>query len=99
MIQDTEYPGTVYLPAETDIEFEYQMVRANCDHLKLIQVGICLTDHNGNYPPGPTHAWQFNLEFDEKIEQSRQQSMELLRDSGLDFSKHKTDGIPHSLFA
>lgn len=25
--------------------------------------------------------------------------MELLRESGLDFSKHKTEGIPHQLFA
>lgn len=25
--------------------------------------------------------------------------MELLRDSGLDFGKHKSEGIPHSLFA
>jgi CCR4-NOT transcription complex subunit 7/8 len=25
--------------------------------------------------------------------------MELLKESGLDFSKHKSDGIPHTLFA
>jgi CCR4-NOT transcription complex subunit 7/8 len=33
---DTEYPGTVYVPINTDTEFEYQMLKANCENLKLI---------------------------------------------------------------
>ena len=33
---DTEFPGTVYLPTNIDNEFEYNVIKANCDNLKLI---------------------------------------------------------------
>jgi len=34
---DTEFPGTVYVPTNKDSnEFIYQMIRGNCDNLKLI---------------------------------------------------------------
>lgn len=44
------------------------MIKGNCDNLKLIQVGICLTNEKGELPKGKVNAWQFNLEFDEKGE-------------------------------
>mmetsp|Transcript_6157 Transcript_6157/g.10451 ORF Transcript_6157/g.10451 Transcript_6157/m.10451 type:complete len:367 (+) Transcript_6157:304-1404(+) len=101
---DTEFPGTVYLPPilqNQDIphDFEYQMIKANCDNLKLIQVGISLSNQHGQFPKGKPTAWQFNLQFDEDNEQSVQDSMKLLKDSGLQFEKHKSDGIPHHVFA
>jgi len=33
---DTEFPGSVYVPPNSDNEFEYQMIKGNCDNLKLI---------------------------------------------------------------
>ena len=36
ILKDTEYPGTVYVPTNTENEFEYNMIKANCDNLKLI---------------------------------------------------------------
>lgn len=75
------------------------MIRANCDHLKLIQVGISMTNSKGESPEGQPLAWQFNLYFDEQNEQSIDESMALLRTSGFNFEKHKTDGIPHNLLA
>lgn len=75
------------------------MIKANCDNLKLIQVGICLTNAEGKLPNQKIHAWQFNLEFDEKQEESRISSMDMLKESGLDFPRHKSEGIPHQLFA
>lgn len=33
---DTEFPGSVYVPPNADNEFEYQMIKGNCDNLKLI---------------------------------------------------------------
>jgi hypothetical protein len=98
-MQDTEYPGTVYVPPNTENEFEYNMIKANCDHLRLIQVGISLTNAHGDTPAGETVAWQFNLFFDEAKEQSIDDSMSMLRQSGFNFEKHKTDGIPHELLA
>ena len=54
---DTEYPGTVYVPTNSENEFEYNMIRANCDNLKLIQVGISLSNNKGESPQGHTLAW------------------------------------------
>lgn len=66
---DTEFPGTVYVPNNTENEFEYNMIKANCDHLKLIQVGISMFNSKGESPPGRILAYQFNLKFDEAQEQ------------------------------
>jgi len=84
----------VYVPTNTESEFEYQMLKANCENLKLIQVGISLANQNGDTPS--TLAWQFNLQFDEHMEQSIEDSMSLLRQSGFNFEKHKNEGIPTS---
>lgn len=58
----------MYVPPNTENEFEYNMIKANCDHLKLIQVGISMTNCHGEAPSGNTLAWQFNLFFDESKE-------------------------------
>lgn len=42
------------------------MIKANCDNLKLIQVGISLSNQNGQFPKNKPQAWQFNLQFDEE---------------------------------
>ena len=39
------------------------MVKVNVDNLKLIQIGITISDHHGNLPKGVT-TWQFNMYFD-----------------------------------
>jgi len=75
------------------------MIKGNCDNLKLIQVGLSLSNEKGQFPIGKTVAWQFNLEFDLDKEQSINESIKLLKESGFIFEKHKTDGIPHKLFA
>jgi hypothetical protein len=51
----------VYVPTIVGAEFEYQMIKANCDNLKLIQVGIALSNEHGEFPRGKSLAWQFNL--------------------------------------
>ena len=60
---DTEYPGIVY-QVENDLdEFYYKSVKLNVESLKLIQLGITLSDSRGRFPY-PYHTWQFNFEFD-----------------------------------
>jgi len=46
----------------TPSDYQYQLVRTNCDMLRLIQLGLTLLDKNGNCPPGIT-TWQFNFKF------------------------------------
>ena len=94
---DTEFPGIVYsLPSLTD-DFYYKTTKLNVDYLKLIQLGITLSNDKGEYPK-PYHTWQFNFQFDITKDKSSQSSMNLLITSGINFNKLKTNGINHKVF-
>ena len=95
---DTEFPGVIYpCPVATE-DFYYAYTKVNVDKLKLIQLGITLTNDKGEYPPG-TCTWQFNLNFDVEQDQHSNESISMLYNSGIDFKLMKNKGIQHSLFA
>jgi CCR4-NOT transcription complex subunit 7/8 len=63
--QDTEFPGIVARPIgsfKTGADYHYQTMRCNVDMLKMIQLGVTVSDENGNCPELST--WQFNFTFD-----------------------------------
>lgn len=68
------------------------------DRLKLIQIGITLTDENGKAPE-PVSTWQFNFNFDVDADEGYPTSIQLLKDSGIDFTKLKRRGISPLYFA
>lgn len=43
----------------------YQIIKTNVDNLKLIQLGITLSNDDGQFPEGIS-TWQFNFKFDIK---------------------------------
>ena len=95
---DTEFPGTVFeLPQFTN-DFYYQTMKLNVDSLKLIQLGITLTNKNGEFPQN-AHTWQFNLNFDFTKDKYSNSSINLLINCGIDFQKLKRKGINHQIFA
>jgi CCR4-NOT transcription complex subunit 7/8 len=97
---DTEFPGTVYCINNFTPDFYYKTLKLNVDSLKLIQLGITLTNSKGEYPKNyPYHTWQFNLEFDINNDKYAQNSLNLLINSGIDFNKLKKNGIKHKDFA
>ena len=97
---DTEFPGTVFYAENNTEDFYYKALKKNVDKLKLIQLGITLTNEKGEYPKNyPYHTWQFNLEFDKNIELYRANSINLLKECGIDFDKLKKRGIKHNIFA
>lgn len=97
---DTEFPGIVYNLMSTvkTIESEYATLKFNVDQLRLIQVGLSLSDSNGNLPEGGG-IWQFNLEFCESKDKYHPESIALLKKAGINFEKLESDGINHLLFA
>ena len=69
-------------------EYQYQTLRCNVDMLKLIQLGLTFTDAEGNLPmiDNSYCLWQFNFrEFSLKEDMYAQDSIELLKHSGIDF--------------
>ena len=97
---DTEFPGTVYCVQNFTKDFYYKTLKLNVNSLKLIQLGITLTNSKGEYPKNyPYHTWQFNLEFDQNKDISSPSSLNLLIQCGIDFAKLKRRGIKHKIFA
>lgn len=102
---DTEFPGFFddqelsssghrYASSEA----AYARIKASVDATKLIQLGISISDHTGRMPE-PFSAWQFNLQFDLKTDLSTSSAIALLEENGLDFARHRTDGIDPKLFS
>ena len=97
---DTEFPGTVFFAENMSEDFYYKTLKKNVDKLKLIQLGITLTNERGEYPNNyPYHTWQFNLEFDKNTEMFKANSINLLEECGINFGKLKKKGIKHNIFA
>ncbi|KAL3835485.1 hypothetical protein ACJIZ3_010221 [Penstemon smallii] len=97
---DTEFPGTVLRPVgnfKNSSEYHYQTLKDNVDLLKLIQLGLTFSDDKGNVPTCGTNKyciWQFNFrEFNPNEDVFANDSIELLRQSGIDFTKHSEKGI------
>ncbi|KAB5573123.1 hypothetical protein DKX38_000317 [Salix brachista] len=97
---DTEFPGIVLRPVgnfKNSNDYHYQTLKDNVDMLKLIQLGLTFSDDQGNLPTCGTDKfciWQFNFrEFNVNKDVFANDSIELLRQSGIDFKKNNENGI------
>lgn len=86
---DTEFPGVYFQSSDLT---GYNLIKANVDVLKLIQVGITLADEEGN-SPSPISTWQFNLRFDLSSDKHSQDSIEMLKEAGINFEQIAYNGI------
>ena len=87
---DSEFPGTVFNINNITNDFYYKSMKVNVDSLKLIQLGITLTNENGEFPKNiPYHTWQFNFQFDIQKDFYNDNSIKLLKNSGINFEKLK----------
>lgn len=99
LAMDTEFPGIVARPVgnfKNSGEYHYQTLRVNVDMLKLIQLGLTFSDEHGNLPRcnGELCVWQFNFrEFRLADDMYAQDSIELLKQSGIDFVENEARGI------
>lgn len=94
---DTEFPGVVARPIGDFGDLQYQTLRCNVDMLRLIQLGLSFSDKEGNLIEGCT-CWQFNFKFSLSDDMFAQDSIELLKTSGIDFEKFDKYGIDVQYF-
>jgi len=98
---DTEFPGVVAKPVgdfPSQNDYQYQLLRCNVDLLKIIQIGLSFFDEHGKSPRGIS-TWQFNFKFNLSADTYAQESIELLQNSGIQFSRHDDEGIEPEVFA
>ncbi|XP_074286066.1 putative CCR4-associated factor 1 homolog 7 [Silene latifolia] len=102
---DTEFPGVVLHPVgnfKTSFEFHYRTLKENVDMLKMIQLGLTFFNDEGVLPTCGTDKyciWQFNFrEFNLNEDVFANDSIELLRQSGIDFKKNNEKGIDAKRF-
>ncbi|XP_043705546.1 probable CCR4-associated factor 1 homolog 9 [Telopea speciosissima] len=108
---DTEFPGVVFHPTVDSANPKntsrpldrYRALKANVDSLHLIQLGLTLSDLDGNLPDfggGCSFVWQINFkEFDVSSDLHAPDSINLLRQQGIKFDKNREDGVDSTRFA
>ena len=69
------------------------------DLLKIIQLGLTFLDEQGNLPEAGPSTWQFNFKFNLTEDMYAEESVGLLQNSGIQFSKHEQEGINPNMFA
>lgn len=90
--QDTEFPGIVARPTSNALDYNYRTVKYNVDLLKVIQLGLTFADSRGCLAEG-TCTWQFNFRFDLNEDMYAQNSIDFLKQSGIDFDKQQKKGV------
>ncbi|KAM6547693.1 hypothetical protein CsatB_019369 [Cannabis sativa] len=106
---DTEFPGVVIRPSvdptlrTSQAIAHYEVLKANVDRLNLIQIGLSLSDDEGNLPDLGTNSlyiWEFNFkDFDVARDAHAHDSVELLKRQGIDFERNRESGIDSIRFA
>ncbi|XP_047983317.1 probable CCR4-associated factor 1 homolog 11 [Salvia hispanica] len=110
---DTEFPGTVFTVKTTALTKHllsslsaadtYAVMKRNVDALRLIQLGLTLSDPAGALPllaGRRVGAWEFNFaDFDSASDLHNPASLALLRRQGIDFAQNRLAGIDSRSFA
>ncbi|KAF8779083.1 hypothetical protein HU200_003051 [Digitaria exilis] len=104
---DTEFPGFVVTPTgsyDCQSDRNYATLEGNVNILKLIQLGLTLSNEAGELPRrgtgGRACIWQFNFRgFDPRTDPSAPVSIDLLRRSGIHFDRFAAEGIDSTHFA
>ncbi|QHO41154.1 probable CCR4-associated factor 1 homolog 11 [Arachis duranensis] len=103
MLPLTEFPGFIHVfdknchYSKLPSSYAYKLVKANVDSLKLIQLGLALSNYAGHLPDLGTdscYVWEFNFKgFDFGGNYHNPDTIQLLAEQRIDFVKIREEGI------
>ncbi|MBA0870755.1 hypothetical protein Goshw_016731 [Gossypium schwendimanii] len=104
---DIEFSGTIFKLSKQVIRegnpvINYHYMKSNVDALQIIQLGLSLSDAQGNLPDFDTlfsYIWEFNFRDFVNRDHYASDSIELLKRQGIDFEKNREKGIDSKDFA
>ncbi|XP_044496531.1 putative CCR4-associated factor 1 homolog 8 [Mangifera indica] len=93
---DTEFPGFLRnSPRDVPESLRYSDLKFNVDSMKIIQLGITLSDGEDNI----CSTWEFNFsDFDLERDAHAEESIDLLKKCGINFEKFRKDGVSSKVF-
>jgi len=104
---DTEFPGIVCRPLKPyGISFSnhiYSVINSNVNVCKIIQIGLTFYDNEGRKPSDNNenngiNTYQFNFKFNLNKDIYSDESIQLLKKSGINFNEFYLKGIDHKKF-
>merc|ERR1711916_33553 len=98
---NTEFPGVIARPTgsfKSTSDYHFQTLRANCDLLKVVQVGLTFTDGSGSPPPW-SPSWVYHFKFVLGEDMYAQDTVDGLARSGVNFKAHEENGVDPHTFA
>ncbi len=93
---DTEFPGVV--SGEGTEYYGADVCTRNANVTSLIEVGLTLFNQAGERPAGMS-TFVFHFDFQLERELFNPKSIELLKRSGLNFTRNSLEGVTHEAFA
>ena len=92
---DVEFPGFFEDSRRgASRDAQYQALRSNVNLLNPVQLGIAVANQDGVV----VGLWDFNLHFDIFCDLHMESAVALLSDAGLDFARHRFEGISRAYF-
>ncbi|KAJ8755817.1 hypothetical protein K2173_024362 [Erythroxylum novogranatense] len=93
---DTEFPGCLLKTSKTaSDDVRYANLKFNVEKSKMIQLGVTLSNERGTI----FATWEFNFRFDVDEDRHSEDSIEFLKQHGIDFTRLKNDGIETERFS
>ncbi len=99
---DTEFPGLVGdggVGVAGQADFDFETVAKSVNMTNLVELGLTLYNNKGERPADGRSTFVFHFKWVESRERFNMESINLLKNAGINFSRSAFEGISNDAFA